>query len=201
MEPLTAGTLECLALGVPTSYKRVLALTCADLFIGAVLRLDGNNQRVCLLNPIHGLMHHTYTYISTTAISYFCNDAQATCRRRRASTSRRSSRWPRATRSRCVVLFCLFLFFFVLFCLFLFFLFIFVFVFLTGRCLHHLLKPIGRLTNYSHNQPHNTLHTNKQTNKQTGVRRHADPLHGRRPHLQAPGRGPGMYLCVGVLVY
>jgi hypothetical protein len=35
MEPLTAGSLECLALGVPTSYKRVLALTCGDLFLGA----------------------------------------------------------------------------------------------------------------------------------------------------------------------
>jgi len=38
MEPLTAGTLECLALGVPTSYKRVIGLTCADLFIGDDLR-------------------------------------------------------------------------------------------------------------------------------------------------------------------
>ena len=34
MEPLTAGTLECLALGVPTSYKRVIALTCEQLFQG-----------------------------------------------------------------------------------------------------------------------------------------------------------------------
>eukprot|EP00624_Nannochloropsis_granulata_P002806 evm.model.NODE_24274_length_29257_cov_20.527943.4 len=38
MEPLTAGTLECLALGVPTSYKRVIGLTCADLFLGEDLR-------------------------------------------------------------------------------------------------------------------------------------------------------------------
>ncbi len=38
MEPLTAGTLECLALGVPTSYKRVMGLTCADLFLGDNLR-------------------------------------------------------------------------------------------------------------------------------------------------------------------
>lgn len=34
LEPLTAGTLETLAFGVPTSYKRVLALTCGQLFIG-----------------------------------------------------------------------------------------------------------------------------------------------------------------------
>lgn len=34
MEPLTAGTLECLALGVPTSYKRVMALTCGELLQG-----------------------------------------------------------------------------------------------------------------------------------------------------------------------
>jgi len=33
-EPLTAGTLETLALGVPTSYKRVMALTCGELFTG-----------------------------------------------------------------------------------------------------------------------------------------------------------------------
>lgn len=38
MEPLTAGTLECLALGVPTSYKRVMGLTCADLFQGDDLK-------------------------------------------------------------------------------------------------------------------------------------------------------------------
>lgn len=44
MEPLTAGTLECLALGVPTSYKRVMALTCGELLQGMSmwrrLRLD-----------------------------------------------------------------------------------------------------------------------------------------------------------------
>lgn len=33
-EPLTAGTLETLSLGVPTSYKRVMALTCGQLFRG-----------------------------------------------------------------------------------------------------------------------------------------------------------------------
>ena len=32
IEPLTAATLESLQLGVPTSYCRVLALTCGDLF-------------------------------------------------------------------------------------------------------------------------------------------------------------------------
>mmetsp|Transcript_19979 Transcript_19979/g.62839 ORF Transcript_19979/g.62839 Transcript_19979/m.62839 type:complete len:211 (+) Transcript_19979:36-668(+) len=32
VEPLTAATLETLQLGVPTSYCRVLALTCGDLF-------------------------------------------------------------------------------------------------------------------------------------------------------------------------
>lgn len=41
MEPLTAGTLECLALGVPTSYKRVMALTCKDLFLG---KLTAQNE-------------------------------------------------------------------------------------------------------------------------------------------------------------
>lgn len=37
VEPLTAGTLETLQLGVPTSYCRVLATTCGDLFDDAAM--------------------------------------------------------------------------------------------------------------------------------------------------------------------
>lgn len=42
-EPLTAGTLETIELGVPTSYKRVLALRAADYFLGDVNSPDGIN--------------------------------------------------------------------------------------------------------------------------------------------------------------
>jgi hypothetical protein len=34
VEPLTAGTLETLGFGVPTSYKRVMAVTCGMLIRG-----------------------------------------------------------------------------------------------------------------------------------------------------------------------
>ncbi|TFJ84094.1 hypothetical protein NSK_004567 [Nannochloropsis salina CCMP1776] len=51
MEPLTAGTLECLALGVPTSYKRVMGLTCGELFNGEDLR-NPSDVNIEALRPL-----------------------------------------------------------------------------------------------------------------------------------------------------
>ena len=50
IEPLTAGTLETLGLQVPTSYRRVLALTCGDLFTGSLEEPEGINAAV--LKPL-----------------------------------------------------------------------------------------------------------------------------------------------------